>query len=209
MKNQLRLVFAALQRWIVIFLGFPIFSLASTLSVDRIILDGAELTFGSSIKGNYYYPLRNSDYYLGFVHAQDNHFTAQKIGAPSIGVTGCVNSHSGLWGVEDKKLFLLDVKPCSRNFDVKNFSKKVLASWVTGEFIVEHPEKSLQISCIKKNTYLLKGQKFYFLSIQSGIVKKYETVNEDIVFNDHAFSRFSVERYLMDPKLRPVILACD
>jgi hypothetical protein len=187
----------------------PNISTASTVSVDRIILDGAELTFGSSIKRDYYYPLQNSDYYLGFVHAQDNHFSAQKIRAIRVGVTGCVNSHNGLWGIEDKKLFLLDLKPCSKNFDVKDFSNKVLASWVTGEFIVEHPEKSLQISCVKKSTYLLKSQKFYFLSIQSGVVKKYETINEDVVFNDHAFARFSVERYLTDPKLRPVILACD
>lgn len=193
----------------VILVNFANISTASTVSVDRIILDGVELTFGSSIKEDYYYPLQNSDYYLGFVHAQDNHFSAKKIGVLSVGVTGCYNSHNALWGVENNKLFLLDLKSCSSNFEVKDFSKKVYASWVTGIFIIEHPEKSSQISCVKKSTYLLKGQKFYYLSIQAGDVRKSEIINDDVVFRNHAFARFSVERYLMDPKLRPVILACD
>lgn len=193
----------------VILVNFPNISTASTVSVDRIILDGAELTFGSSIKGDYYYPLRNSDYYLGFVHAQGNHFSAQKIGAFRVGVTGCLDSHNGLWGVENNKLFLLDLKSCVSDFEIKDFSKKVFASWVTGVFIIEHPEKSLKISCLKKSTYLLKGQKFYYLSIQAGDVRKFDIINDDVVFNNHAFTRFSVERYLTDPKLRPVLLACD
>lgn len=187
---------------------FPIYSFASSISFDRIIIEGAELPFGSAMKGDYYYPLKESDYYQGFLHGQRGHFSTG-IGPFRVMTTGCSSHHSGFWGIENDKLFLLDLKPCSGEFEIKNFSKKVFASWVDGVFIVEHPEKTLEILCLEKNTYLMKDQKFYYLSIRGGNVNKFRIIKNDVVFLDHAFARFSIDRYWNDPKSRSVILACQ
>ncbi len=167
----------------------PALSMASTVRVDEIIFDDQVLVFGSEIKGEYYYPLDNSEYYLGFLHSNHNHFSS-KSGPFRVMSTGCVNYHSALWGIEGNKFYLLDLKPCTLEFETKNFTKKVFASWVNGVFIIEHPEISSEISCVSKSTYLIKRQKFYYLSIRAGLVEKSILIKDDVIFRDHAFSRF-------------------
>ena len=204
-------IFGKYEKFILIsaILILPAWSAASSRSFDKLVLEGEELIFGSATKGKYYYPLNNSDYYLGYLHSSNNYFSLEQKVFRVYG-TGCSNQHSGLWGIYDKKLFLLDLKPCNENFEISSFDKKVFATWVTGVYIVEFSEKSTNIVCIQRNTYRIKGQKFYYLSIKNGFVEEYKIITNDVIFrNNDLFSNLHFEKYLNDPRLRSVILSCS